>query len=113
NINEQDGTTDCLVPGSLCAGGTSGGSAGGNLVARGFTRELTEKSLLPAAAGQTPPMWTYNRTMNTYLSNPPKVTVTDPFGNDTVYWFHASAPGAAVSTGEASEDGYSPEWNDS
>jgi len=73
---------------------------------------MAEKTLLPAAAGQNPPKWSYKRPLLVFFTNPPSVTVTDPFGNDTVYSYRASAPGGTAGTGEGQEDGYGPEWND-
>src|SRR5437867_11318354 len=102
----------CVSEGAVCTGGPGGGGAGGGIVPRGFTRQLVAKTLLPASVGQTPPQWVYDRPQGTTLTNPPKITATDPFGNDTVYWFHASAPGGGVSTGAGTEDGFAPEWND-
>src|SRR5262249_13832147 len=55
--------------------------------------------------------WQYTRLANGY-TNPFSATVWDPFGNDTVYYFHASRLDAQGFLGLDPEDGWAPEWND-
>jgi RHS repeat-associated protein len=90
---------------------TDGGGSGG-FATTGMTRQVVKKRIeLPAGSGSTG-AWTYRRQI-TSASNPDKVTVTDPFGNDTLYYYHASSssPDPAVS-GSDPEDGFAPEWSD-
>ncbi len=90
---------------------TGGGSPLG-LVSTGFTRNIVRKGVL--ILGQTTPWeWRYDRGDPTRLTNPSRVVVTDPFGNDTVYLFHASADSGDPNNGGSDpEDGFAPEWRD-
>ncbi len=55
--------------------------------------------------------WRYDR-IATLATNPMVVTTTDPYGNDTVYYYHASVQDNDGLLGHCEDDGWAPEWND-
>jgi len=88
----------------------------------GPTRELRIKSRALLAGEAVPPgsaetcgagyvCWFYTRDATLY-SNPKEVTVTDLFGNDTVYSYRASPFDTLGRFGRCPQDGWAPEWND-
>jgi len=88
---------------------TCGGSGEGAPV--GQTRQVTYKRILSAGPEPTG-TWAYCRD-DTFGTNPPIVTVTDPVGNATVYSYRTSYPSNDAShPGTNPEDGYAPEWDD-
>src|SRR5438093_7429039 len=52
----------------------------------GYTRAVSVKTLTTSGVSSS---WTYTRDATSF-SNPPMVTVKDPFTNETVYYYHAS-----------------------
>jgi len=100
-------------PGGSASGdkkGTSGGGVAFNVT--GLTRHIVMKTMQNPAGTAATRSWAYFRQAAQY-SNPFSVTVTDPFNNDTVYYYHASASSNNPDiTGEDPEDGFAPEWND-
>jgi len=72
------------------------------------TRQMTSKSVCLNGACQS---WSYVRDA-TSATNPLVVRVTDPFGNDTLYYYHASVQDSLGKLGYCMEDGWAPEWND-
>jgi RHS repeat-associated protein len=99
-----------------------GGGVGGHINAIGFTRSVNRKTLeMPTDPSVSPPnmvpyKWDFMRGETTTVTNPTKVTVRDPFGNDTVYQYRGS-PSSNQSTpqpgdGLNPEDGFAPEWDD-
>lgn len=87
------------------ASGGSGSDAMGNPSARQI--QVRNVTLGPGKIYT----WAYVRLANGY-SNPFSVTLWDPFGNDTVYYFHASRLDPSGLVGMDPEDGVAPEWND-
>jgi len=73
------------------------------------SRELQTKSV--CLTGSTCSTWSYAR-QATLATNPRIVSVTDPFGNDTLYYYHASIQDSAGYLHKCAEDGWAPEWND-
>jgi RHS repeat-associated protein len=62
-------------------------------------------------------IWTYDRSVNPGFTNPLTATVTDAYGNDTVYHYRASKPPLVEPTspdfdGRFPADGLAPEWDD-
>jgi RHS repeat-associated protein len=72
------------------------------------SRHLDSKSIL---LNGTSFVWHYTR-QATSATNPQVVAVTDPFGNDTLYHYHASIQDSQAQLGLCGEDGWAPEWND-
>jgi len=95
------------IPWSACQG-TSSGTAGG-VAPTGVTRGVVLKKL-EMPSGTTVATWKYDRGAPTSFTNPSRVTVTDPYLNDTVYYYHSSQ--TADGFGEKPEDGMAPEWRD-
>ncbi|HYV85095.1 MAG TPA: RHS repeat-associated core domain-containing protein [Patescibacteria group bacterium] len=98
-------------PKKVCGGGggTCGGGVGGAVVPTGVSRQMALKTL-SMTAGTVSGTWRYDRNSLGGTTNPTKVTVTDPVGNDTVYFYKGSV--AVGQSGDRPDDGYAPEWDD-
>jgi RHS repeat-associated protein len=83
----------------------------------GITRQLVRKQVALGAVGPgTAFEWTYAREFagldGTPYTNPRFVTIKDPLGNETVYYYRSTLPNPSVNDETNFEDGYAPEWDD-
>jgi RHS repeat-associated protein len=103
--NDCAGTTKFSIPDGIRQNGSP-------------TRAITQKSLnIPASEGSGPQAhdWHYERSSTAGFTNPTKVTVTDPFGNDTIHYYHATVQSTRTTPsedGRKPDDGLAPDWND-
>jgi len=76
------------------------------------SRQVATKTVVAPNTGTY--QWSYDRSSSPGYSNPPNVKVTDPFGNDTVYYYRGSVPPISSDphSGADPEDGIAPEWDD-
>ena len=91
--------------------GVSAGYAGSPDITSASRQVKTKKLVVPGAGTS---QWGYDRLQISGYSNPPKVTVTDPFNNDTVYYYKATLPPLSTDlhSGQDPEDHIAPDWDD-
>src|ERR1051325_8528955 len=97
-----------LAPGSAHIGAVVDGTP---------AQAVVRKTILePTPSNPSTWTWSYQRYLTQGTTNPNQVTVTDPLGNDTVYYYrasyHPSDQDPHDNLGHWPDDGIAPEWDD-